>query len=187
MTSYIHARQNTEGRAAMIRAKVKHGQGPMRSSMCGRDWRLVIACDDMYEMCSAEERELQLTLSIMSDTGLYKPSEDYCNTNVVAYSLYATWYGVQKKALFGTDENDKELPIGTKVGDATLAAVFGRYYKAVAVTDILTFRLEPLRDSSTEREEETYAEVKHSHVKNKIIKTNLRVKHKINKTIKKKQ
>ena len=51
--------------------------------------------------------------------------------------------------------------IGTKVGDATLAAVFGRYYKAVAVTDILTFRLEPLRDSSTEREEETYAEVKH--------------------------
>jgi hypothetical protein len=156
----IHSRQSTEGKSEMNRVKANHGQGAMRASMCGRDWRVVIATGEMYAMCTAEEQELQLTLSIMSDTGLYKPPEDYCNNSIVAYSLYATWYGVQKKALFGT-ENGRDLPTKTKLGGVTLAAVFGRYFKAVAVTNVVTYRLEPLRDGSTEREEETYAEVKH--------------------------
>jgi hypothetical protein len=41
---------------------------------------------------------------------------------------------VQKKALFGTGKDGKELPPSTRVGGVTLAAVFGRYYKAVVAT-----------------------------------------------------
>jgi hypothetical protein len=166
----IHSRQSGDKKRQMNRAKVENGQGPTKGGMCGRDWRAVIASGDIYAMCTEEEQELQLTLSIMSDTGLYKPPEEYCNKNILMYSLYATSYSVQKKALFGINHTGKpikgvadgqELPTSHPLGGVTLAAVFGRYFKAVAFTDVLTYRLEPLRDGSTEREEETYAEVKH--------------------------
>jgi hypothetical protein len=48
----IYSRQTKENKAAMIRAKVNHGQGPMKSSMCGRDWRRVVGTGEMYATCA---------------------------------------------------------------------------------------------------------------------------------------
>jgi hypothetical protein len=158
----IYKRQSSKAlKEAIVKGMVTLGQGPFKSAMCGRDWRKVIASEIVYARCTPEEQELQLTLSIMTDTGLYKPPEEWCNQSIVAYSLHATWYAVQKEALFGTGEDGKPLPSTTKVAGSTLAGVFGRHYKAVARTNILTNRLEPPREGSTECEEETYCEVKH--------------------------
>ena len=47
---------------------VADGMGPFKESMCGRDWGKMIASPDIYALCSPKEQELQLTLSMMSDT-----------------------------------------------------------------------------------------------------------------------
>jgi hypothetical protein len=69
----INKRQSPLKKTAMTKAMVAAGQGPHRSSMCGRDWRVVLATKEIYAECTPEEQELMLTLSMMSDTGLYKP------------------------------------------------------------------------------------------------------------------
>jgi hypothetical protein len=148
----IHDRQTAPKKRVMIQAMVEAGQGPMKASMNGRDWRIVLASEHIYRECTPAEQELQLTLSMMSDSGVYKPQEEYCMRGVVAYSLHALWYAVQKEALFGTGSGGEKLPTSTKVARVTLAAVFGRYYKALWWTNVVTYRLEELRSGSTERE-----------------------------------
>jgi hypothetical protein len=100
--------------------------GPFKASMCGRDWRKIIASPDIvYALCSPKEQELQLTLSMMSDTGLYKPPEGYSMGCVVAYSLHATRYAILLEELFGLGTDGEQLPLNTKIAGMTLASVFG--------------------------------------------------------------
>ena len=66
----------------------------------------------------------------------------------------------------------EQLPLNTKVVGMTVASVFGRYYKALTRTNPVTYRLESLYPSGTEREEETYSQVKH-HVDKSFCPSNL--------------